>query len=356
MNSVGKIQLKKIKRISPSQFYSMKNCAYKSLLAEAFEKKPLLPVSANAYLGTVLHKELEMIIRGEIKSESDLIKSFEQQIASIEERLVEQGYDFFVPLHNNVKDYGMKIILLKKHIKNIEDRPPVPIGVRYFSEKWFESKDALIAGKIDLVIESENEIEIVDFKTGAITEDVLDDSGEVFSAIKGEYSDQLKLYAYLYYENTGKFPSSLGLVDLARHKFSVEFTQSDCKAVYDSAKKLLHAINNGLDKQELLSFPSEANCKYCLYRPACSSFLKYLETDTGFSDVTGMVYNVVLYQNGNVSVFLESGGRRITVTKFLSVKYNELKDCLDKRLNIFNLRKEATDNIYAATKTTMIYE
>jgi len=54
MNQVGKIEFRKINRISPSQFYSMKNCAYKSLLAEAFGKKPLLPISPNAYFGTVL--------------------------------------------------------------------------------------------------------------------------------------------------------------------------------------------------------------------------------------------------------------------------------------------------------------
>jgi hypothetical protein len=47
MNKIGrnKFQGKSI-RISPSQFYSMKNCAYKSLLAEAFDKKPLLATFA----------------------------------------------------------------------------------------------------------------------------------------------------------------------------------------------------------------------------------------------------------------------------------------------------------------------
>ena len=56
INKIEEIDFKEIKRISPSQYYSMKNCAYKSLLAEAFEKKPLLPVSPNAYFGTVLHR------------------------------------------------------------------------------------------------------------------------------------------------------------------------------------------------------------------------------------------------------------------------------------------------------------
>ena len=114
MNKVGKIAFRKINRISPSQFYSMKNCAYKSLLAEAFEKKPLLPVSPNAYFGTVLHKMLELIAKGVIRNEDDFNKAFNEQVKLQEENLKQQGYDFFVPLQKNVKDFGMKKILLKK--------------------------------------------------------------------------------------------------------------------------------------------------------------------------------------------------------------------------------------------------
>ena len=80
MEAVGKIEYKKIQRISPSQFYSMKNCAYKSLLAEAMNKKPLLPVSANAYFGTVLHKILELISKGSIRSEEDFNRVFQEEI------------------------------------------------------------------------------------------------------------------------------------------------------------------------------------------------------------------------------------------------------------------------------------
>jgi len=85
----------------------------------------------------------------------------------------------------------------------------------------------LIAGKIDLVVEEEQETEIIDFKTGAITQDVLDDDGEIFSEIKEEYKEQLKLYAYLYFETIGKFPSELSLIDLAKQKFTVDFSQSE---------------------------------------------------------------------------------------------------------------------------------
>ncbi len=356
MNKVGKIVYRKIKRISPSQFYSMKNCAYKSLLAEAFEKKPLLPVSPNAYFGTVLHKMLELISKGVVRSEDDFNKMFEEQVKAVEENLHQQGYDFFVPLQKNVKDFGMKKILLKKHLRKVLEQPATTSGVKFYSEKWLESKDKLIAGKIDLVIESEQESEIIDFKTGAITQDVLDDAGEIFSEVKEEYKEQLKLYAYLYFENTGKYPTLLSLVDLAKQKFKVDFSQSDCNAIFAEAKKLLDTTNESISKGTFAANPTEANCKYCLYRPACSFFLKHLETDYSFNDVSGSVKNIVGYQNGNVSVFLENGERKITVTNFPSEKFDELNESKGREINVYNLRREATEFVFSATKTTMIYE
>jgi CRISPR/Cas system-associated exonuclease Cas4 (RecB family) len=356
MDKIGKTVFRKINRISPSQFYSMKNCAYKSLLAEAFEKKPLLPVSPNAYFGTVLHKMLELISKGVIRNETDFNEIFDEQVKLQEENLKQQGYVFFVPLQKNVKDFGMKKILLKKHLRNVSDRPAAPSGIKFTSEKWFESKDKLIAGKIDLVIEEEHETEIIDFKTGAITQDVLDEEGEIFLDIKEEYKDQLKLYAYLYFETNGKFPTQLSLVDLAKQKFKIDFTESECNIIFEKAKELLNATNENISSGKFLANPSEGNCKYCLYRPACSFFLKYLKTDYSFNDVSGSIINVIKYQNGNVSVFLESGDRKITVTSFPTDKYDELNNSRNKLISVFNLKKEATEFVYSATKTTMIYE
>jgi len=356
MNKVGKIIFRKINRISPSQFYSMKNCAYKSLLAEAFEKKPLLPVSSNAYFGTVLHKILELIAKGVIRNEDDFNKVFDEQVKLQEDILKQQGYGFFVPLQKNVKDFGMRKILLKKHLRIVSEKPSVSSGVKFLSEKWFESKDKLIAGKIDLVIEGEEEVEIIDFKTGAITQDVLDDEGEIFSDIKEEYKEQLKLYAYLYFETKGKFPTQLSLVDLAKQKFTIDFTELECNIIFEEAKELLKATNESISSEEFVAKPSEANCKYCLYRPACSFFLKHLETDYSFSDVSGSIINVVKYQNGNVSAFLQREERKITVTSFPTEKYEELNKSRNKQISVFNLRKEATDFVYSATKTTRVYE
>lgn len=356
MDRVKEIKLREIKWVSPSQFYSMKKCGYKSLLAEAFEKKPLLPVSPNAYLGIVIHKILELISKGCITSEDDLSIKFDEQVRIQEEALNKQGYNYFVPLQMNVKDFGLKKILLKRHLRNISRKSQVSSKVNYYSEKWFESKDKLIAGKIDLIIEEEQEIEIIDFKTGAITQDVLDDDGEIISDIKEEYKEQLKLYAYLFFETSGKFPTKLSLIDLAKQRFTIDFEQSECYNLFEEAKKLLHFTNNSINTGEFAANPSEINCKYCLYRPACSFFLKKIEWDYSYNDISGAVKNVVKYMNGNVSAFLENNDNQITVTSFPEDKYEELNSRRNKRISIFNLRKEATKFVYSATKTTIIYE
>nr|WP_287405652.1 PD-(D/E)XK nuclease family protein [Candidatus Brachybacter algidus] len=356
MNKIGAINFKKIKRISPSQFYSMKNCAYKSLLAEAMNKKPLLPVSANAYFGTVLHKILELISKGAIRNEEDFNTTFQEQVKLMEEKLVAHGYDFFVPLQKKVKDFIMKKILLKDHLRFVSERPPRASNTKFHSEKWYESKDKLIGGKIDLVIEAENETEILDFKTGSITQDVLDDNGEIISEVKAEYKEQLKLYAYLYFENTGKFPTQLSLVDLSKQKFTVDFSEQECNSIFEEAKSLLNSTNNCIEKEIFTANPTEANCKYCLYRPACSFYLKHIETDYSFNDVSGSVQNVVKFQNGNVSLYLESGGKLITVSNLPSEKFDELNNSRNKKINVFNLKREPREFFYSAIKTTMIYE
>lgn len=355
MNQINKIEFRRINRISPSQFFSMKNCAYKSLLAEAFDKRPLLPISANAYFGIVIHKMLELISKRIVISEDDFNRIFDEQIVLVERDIHHQGYDFFVPLQKNVKDFGIKKILLKKHLRDEFLYPSEKSFVKYYSEKWFESKDKIIGGKIDLIIEAGEEVEIIDFKSGAITKDFLDDTGDTYTDIKEEYKDQLKLYAYLYYENTGRFPTVLSLVDLAKQKFKVSFIQSECKSIFDESKIILQSTNDSISKGTFAANPTEVNCKYCLYRPACS-FFRQIINDFSFNDVSGSVKNVVRYQNGNVTVFLESGSRQLTVTRFSSEKFEDLNAYRNKQIGIFNLRKEATEFVYSATKTTMIYE
>lgn len=356
INKIGEINFIQIKRISPSQFYSMKNCAYKSLLAEAFDKKPLLPVSPNAYFGTVLHKILELISKGLVKNEEDFNLEFDKHVKLLEDDLQEKGFGFFIPLKIKLKNFGLKKVQLKKHLRNEPVQSKYLSNTNFHSEKWFESQDKLIGGYIDLIIEKENSIEIVDFKTGAITLDCLDDEGEIYSDVKNEYKEQLKLYAYLYFENTNKFVTSLSLVDLAKQKFTVDFSAQECSVIYEEAKNLLKTTNDSIKTNLFSANLKEENCKYCLYRPACSFFQKQLETDFSYNDISGEIIDVKKFQNGNVNLYLQNGISRLTIKNFTSEKFEELKNKKNKKISIYNLRKEATDFVYSVADTTMIYE
>jgi CRISPR/Cas system-associated exonuclease Cas4 (RecB family) len=350
------INYKKIKRISPSQFHSIKNCAYKSILAEAFEKKALLPISPNAYYGSVLHKILEFMARGLVRTEEDFDMRFDAEIAVMENHLSQEGYSSLIPLQKNVKDFGLKKALLKKHLKNAIPYPKQKSGTKFTPEKWFEANDGSIGGKIDLIIEEGENVEIIDFKTGAITEDVLDDSGEIFIEIKNEYQEQLKLYAYLYFESTGKFPTHLTIVDIAKNKYIVEFSLEECAAIFKDAKDLLHETNKSIDTKSFNANPNEKNCKFCLYRPACSYYLSHLLPEDSINDIYGIVKDVVQHQNGVLTLYLEYKNNTFLIRGFPNKILTYFIGKLNKQISIFNLRKEAVDRLYSTTKATIVYE
>ena len=64
------INYKPIARIAPSHFYATVQCPHKLILAEAFDRRPLVPLSPNAYMGVVFHKLIERITKGQIQEET----------------------------------------------------------------------------------------------------------------------------------------------------------------------------------------------------------------------------------------------------------------------------------------------
>lgn len=356
MLQVNNIPYKEIPRISPSQFLSMKNCQYKSILAQAFDKKPLLPISVNAYYGSVLHKMLELISNGTINSEIDFDTLFADQVKLMEESLLRDGYAQLVPLNKRVWNFTEKKILAKAHLKrqNAEYRGKVKFSPN--AEDWFESEDKVVGGRIDLVISKDSEIEIIDFKTGAITYEALDDDSEASNEIKDEYKDQMKLYAQIYFETTGVFPTKLTLMNLAKEKFQVDFTKGECALLMEDAKKLLINVNESIRGKNFKANPDKANCTFCLYRPACSFYLKILASSDEFKDISGCISSVRKFRNGNVTLDILRNDQTIVISDLPEEISSELLDKKGVKVNVFNLRSSNRDSHFKASKTTVLYE
>ena len=67
---------------------------------------------------------------------------------------------------------------------------------------------------------------------------------------------------------------------------SVSFTKSECSDIFEQAKNLLYSTNDSIRKRSFKANPSQTNCKFCLFRPACSYFLKQIETYTFYTGNT----------------------------------------------------------------------
>ncbi|MEI9919082.1 MAG: PD-(D/E)XK nuclease family protein [Bacteroidota bacterium] len=356
IGNLPEISFRKLDSVSPSQFTSMKNCSYKTLLAHAL-KKPLLPVSSNAYFGTVMHKMIELITDGSIPNDEIFDGVFNAEVQKMEVSLKAGGFNSLLPLLGNVKDLAVKKVLLKKYLVNKGGGTnSKPSEVKFLTEQTYKTKDGRIKGKIDLVFENGSFTEIVDFKTGSLSVEMLDDDGEKIFELKDEYKEQLKLYAYLYFETSGKFPTKLSLSGLGLQKQTVSFSEEECGRLATEALGLLDRINTQVETSKFSGNPTHDNCRYCLYRPGCIFYRKAIgELNIG-NDLSGVLTDAVKYQNGNVTAVLTVPAGKISITGFPERMLDYFKDNMGKVISIFNLRKSASDTLYAVSKTTMIYE
>jgi len=355
MRKIPSFTISPMSRLSPSQYVSMKSCPHKSLLAESFGKKPLLPISANSYVGTILHKMIELIESGAINSEEAFDIRFDEEVTRTEDELISQGFGNLIPLRDMAKDFTMKKILVKDYLKTRYHGVKRESAVKYYPEKWLESKDKSICGRIDLIIESNGEISLFDFKTGAITQDILDDDGESFSEIKMEYQEQMKIYAYLFFDSTGKIPSRIALVDLNKKYFEIPVSLPECKSIFDRAKELLSNINQSVRLNIDTANPTLVNCKFCLYRPACNKYLMRIANNQIFNDVAGTLVQLLKFGNGSIAIFLETKSGRIRISNLPASYGDTLSKLNGCKVAFFNLGKEKSNDRFFGTYYTVPY-
>ena len=79
------------------------------------------------------------------------------------------------------------------------------------SELWVENTDRSVGGRIDRIEASAAGPIIQDFKSGRITEESTT-RGQL--TLIADYESQLRLYAALYAEQTGRWPAAMELVPL----------------------------------------------------------------------------------------------------------------------------------------------
>jgi len=348
------IILKPLKRISPSRCTAINRCPYRVVLANSCQS-PLLPYLPTNHLGNIIHECLECILTGKIETNEEFDEMWNQLLIKEEKVLEDMGFGFFTPLSENVPGYTIKKLQVKSLLKsqrNVEGNDGGKIKTSIETEKWLESKDSLIGGYADLIINLYDYTKLSDFKSGKI----LLEEGE----IKEEYEDQLKLYAYLYNEVNGKYPDKLTIIDLEKKEYSVDFTPQECEELARKSREMLSEINNHVEKGEskILAKPDLNNCRSCLYRPACDFYwdLSLSEIDSIFKDVRGNVFKVRQFRNGNLNASLNKDDKELIISHIASEYLSFLTSAVGKEVAFFNVKQGEIPERYQALKTTKVYE
>lgn len=349
------IKYKPLSRIAPSHFYAMVQCPYKIVLAEAFERHPLIPLSPNAYIGSVFHKLMEMIVKGQLTDDA-FNEVWESEIKSKENELWQEGITFCLPLKNHVQNIGLKKILIRNQIKkNPSTFTKKNKDIEYISEKWLQNEDGTVGGMLDLITRSGNIVSISDFKTGKLTNSMVDESGEIVSLLKEEYEYQLKLYAQLYFINYKVYPDHLYLIDMNNSSIEVDFTRGGCLNLYDQAIDLLTKVNTNIMEGNFSAIAncSRANCKYCLFRPACCFYHSWLPTNLETNDIIGELVGVKRFLNGNINVTIEINGKLFSIVEIDS-SFNITESKLCSMIGFYGLKRK-NDNTYSMNRNSCIY-
>lgn len=355
-------KIKNLNRISPSQYHSAISCPYKLVLANSFGFQPLLPLNANAHFGSIIHKMIELISKGVINDEQTFSENWIDLISKKEEELKEKGLASITPLKYFVSDFALK----KNQIKNILQKRQEKINrssktssSKFYPEKRLENSDNSITGIADLIIENDSGTTILDFKTGKIYSDAIDESGITEQVVKKEYEIQLKLYAHLYFLMNGKYPNALFIVTLSNDFIEVEFEITDCEIIYSEALKFLAATNSFITKNDIKSLakPSMDNCKYCSYRPACGFYSNWLITNyEAVNDLFGIIEKVNQFNNDTLGLQLQTQGKQVLINGLAVDCKKNLEILIGKNVNLYNLKKSRHSLNATASNITVIYE
>jgi CRISPR/Cas system-associated exonuclease Cas4 (RecB family) len=355
-------EIRPLNHVSPSQYYSALSCPYKLVLANSFGNEPLLPMNANGHFGSITHKMIELISRGIITDEKSFSENWSNLISEKENELKSKGESNIVPLKYFVTNFALK----KNQLRNILCRKKKKIDylqkaatTNYYAEKKLSNSDKSIIGVADLILKNDTGITIMDFKTGKIYSESIDECGNTERIIKKEYEFQLKLYAHLYFLMNQEYPTALFLVTLENDFVEVPFTKEDCESIYMDAIVFLSSTNTFIRKGEFESIakPSEENCKYCSFRPACTFYSRWLTTNfQQVNDLTGILKSITVFNNDSLGVQLQVNDKDVLINGLSSNLKEAFENLLTKNVTLYNLKKTKQSFNATANNFTIVYE
>lgn len=280
-------RIEPIRSISPSKYLSARRCPLSYVLTK--EKIwQFSPDNAAAVVGTAIHELIRwsgQSAASEVTYDQAAVK-FDELIDQAERKLSAHPINSrLVPLSASDPRFPEKRhAAINSAVRGVKSprtssSPRVGGQTRYMFEEGFVSKDKLIYGEVDKIVDGPRGFVIYDKKSCY----VIDEDGDV----KGEYRLQLLLYAGIVYEDTGVMADRLVLVDIVDREVEVPFHPDEAREELAVAARWLVSLNEkivqagSILKLLHLAKPSPEACRYCPSRPICPSYWKARVAMTG---------------------------------------------------------------------------
>ncbi|MFA5077870.1 MAG: PD-(D/E)XK nuclease family protein [Dehalococcoidia bacterium] len=274
-----------LKRVSPTINEVLRTC----FLRVAFGLDPsfseIKTASTYASLGSVSHRLLETACRGDFDLAPD--DSVEKTISDRWRELVVSEVEslqslVIKPVPSPVKwpkyalrmvaacNTALRIVNQRKEAHSIS--ATVPSACELKSEVWYEGYDGKLIGRIDLIHRDHSGIQIVDYKSGLVMENLDPNGGS--QQIREPYVRQMLLYAALIHDNEGEWPTKALIESLIDGAHEIKFTPEAAQDAVYEALYLLDKYNHKVDSGIINGAPSPNTCLWCNFKPICVDFIK----------------------------------------------------------------------------------
>lgn len=287
---------------TPSLYRMMKGCFLMGVLS-ANQVPTLLPRHPDAFVGNVVHRLLELTKKGNLLSIEDFNAVWDKEIDYQEQKMKQSFlHSRLVPLKIHSQEYYIKKEQCKLSVKRalecrFGDKSDIISRCSMVAEGEIRVDKYAVRGRPDLVIQRGEYVKIIDYKTGSAVE-----QGKKGSIVKKWATEQLQLYAAMYYCAKGIWPSELSIITGGGTEYPVSPDAERAIALFEKGYRTLRSVNSVIGSSKtneellwILARPSPSVCKICLYRPICNAYWETRTKKTNLDwpyDISGEVFSI----------------------------------------------------------------
>ena len=272
--------------MSPSLAEVLRLCPLRAGLSRVDDAKGLVLGNPRAWLGIAYHDVLTTAAKR--RGVTNLTELWDQAIRTVYERAQAHPLDQRFGAPDRWPGYHLvRAMALVRAQQVASERNPQTIGLstppkarRVLSgghERWLTGAGGRLVGRPDLLCDDA----VFDYKTGDVFEPGV---GEV---IRAPYIRQLRFYAFLAKESTGRWPTRGVLLPMEGPPVEIDLHPSDCERIATEALDLLDQYNDAISATDVagLAKPSPEACRWCPFKLVCPPF--WMAADSSWSDHPG---------------------------------------------------------------------